>query len=288
MGPQSATLTLDIEGQHVTTQIDRQWPGGRHLQSDPRAGAARGQARALPSARGDRRHRRAGGSFGAAVGGGAVVHRQGRRSRYAGRVGQGLSRRAQQAHEQTQTGHRASRTAFIRPTSANRLRISRLKRRAAPRKEDAAFVISVHGFQSGSVWNPVNHSFVRNLFAFGAKLFAIASGRLPTHKQRGIQEMKIAACAGVDRVRDVCLLSNGSSAQAREAVECQWRAGSQLATSVNIAPHQERAQAHPGARAILASGRKRVARSRPPAGQQTQNAGLMRRISHRVVSVVLD
>ena len=46
---------------------DRQRPGGRDLQCDPRAGAARGGAGALPGACGDRGHRRAGRSLGAAV-----------------------------------------------------------------------------------------------------------------------------------------------------------------------------------------------------------------------------
>ncbi len=53
--------------------IDRQRPGRRDLQRHPRAGAARGQARALPGACGDRGHRRAGRSLGA-----AVVERAGR------------------------------------------------------------------------------------------------------------------------------------------------------------------------------------------------------------------
>ena len=82
--------------------IDRQRPGGRDLQRDPRAGAARGQARALPGACGDRGHRRAGRSLGAAVGGRPLLYRQGRRPRHAGGFGQGLSRRAQQADQQAQ------------------------------------------------------------------------------------------------------------------------------------------------------------------------------------------
>ena len=44
MGPQSATLSLDIEGKHVTDPGDRQWSGGRYLQGDPRSGAARRKA----------------------------------------------------------------------------------------------------------------------------------------------------------------------------------------------------------------------------------------------------
>ena len=83
--------------------IDRQRSGRRHLQGDPRAGAARGEARTLPGACGDRGHRRAGGSLGAAVGRGPLLHRQGRRSRHAGGLGQGLSRRAQQADQQAQS-----------------------------------------------------------------------------------------------------------------------------------------------------------------------------------------
>ena len=46
--------------------VDRQRPGGRDLQRDPRAGAARGEARALSGPRRDRGHRRAGRSVGAA------------------------------------------------------------------------------------------------------------------------------------------------------------------------------------------------------------------------------
>ena len=83
---------------------DRQRPGRRDLQRDQGAGAARGDARALPGARGDRRHRRAGGGLGAARRRTARGHRQGRRSRYAGRLRQGLSRRAQQADGQAAAG----------------------------------------------------------------------------------------------------------------------------------------------------------------------------------------
>ena len=32
MGPQTATLTLDIDGQHVNRAVDRQRPGRRDLQ----------------------------------------------------------------------------------------------------------------------------------------------------------------------------------------------------------------------------------------------------------------
>ena len=44
MGPQSATLTLDIDGQHADRAGDRQRPGRCDLQRDQGAGAARGEA----------------------------------------------------------------------------------------------------------------------------------------------------------------------------------------------------------------------------------------------------
>ena len=66
MGPQSATMTLDIDGKHHDRAGDRQRPGGRDLQLHQGAGAARGDARALPGARGHPRHRRAGRGVGAA------------------------------------------------------------------------------------------------------------------------------------------------------------------------------------------------------------------------------
>ncbi len=67
-GPQRATMTLDIDGRSVIEECDRQRPGGCDLQLHQGAGAARGEARALPGARRDRRHRRAGRGVGAARG----------------------------------------------------------------------------------------------------------------------------------------------------------------------------------------------------------------------------
>ena len=67
-GPQRATMKLDIDGQHRDRGVRGQRPGRRDLQLHQGAGAARGEARALPGARRDRRHRRAGRSVGAAVG----------------------------------------------------------------------------------------------------------------------------------------------------------------------------------------------------------------------------
>ena len=68
MGPQSATLTLDIDGNHADRAGDRQRAGGCNLQRHHQAGAAQGQAGAVPGARRDRGHRRAGRGVGAAGG----------------------------------------------------------------------------------------------------------------------------------------------------------------------------------------------------------------------------
>ena len=66
-GPQRATMKLDIEGKHDDRGVRRQRPGRRHVQLHQGDGAARGDARALPGARRDRGHRRAGRGVGAAL-----------------------------------------------------------------------------------------------------------------------------------------------------------------------------------------------------------------------------
>ena len=102
MGPQSATLTLDIEGKHITTQstgngpVDAIFKAIRELVPHEaklelyqvHAVTEGTDAQAEVSVRLSES--------------GPLLHRQGRRSRYAGGVGQGLSRRAQQAHQQAQ------------------------------------------------------------------------------------------------------------------------------------------------------------------------------------------
>ena len=65
-GPQRATMKLDIDGQQRDRGVRGQRPGRCDLQLHQGAGAARGQARALPGARRDRGHRRAGRGVGAA------------------------------------------------------------------------------------------------------------------------------------------------------------------------------------------------------------------------------
>ena len=73
MGPQRATLTLDIEGEHVDDAATGNGPVDAIFNAIKRAGAARGDARALSGARRDRRHRRAGRGVGAAGGSGRSV-----------------------------------------------------------------------------------------------------------------------------------------------------------------------------------------------------------------------
>ncbi len=67
-GPQSATLTLDIDGVRQTCQATGNGPVDAHFQRHPRSGAAYRQTGALSGPRRHRRHRRAGGGLGAAVG----------------------------------------------------------------------------------------------------------------------------------------------------------------------------------------------------------------------------
>ena len=104
MGPQSATLTLDIDGKHVTTQSTGNGPvdaifNAIHALVPHEAKLELYQVHAVTE-----------GTDAQAevsvrlVGGRPLGHRQGRRSRHAGRVGQGLSRRAQQADQQAQPG----------------------------------------------------------------------------------------------------------------------------------------------------------------------------------------
>ena len=76
---------------------DRQRAGRCDLQCDPRARPASGGARSLPGACGDRRDGRAGGSLGAAQRGRQDGDRQGRRSRYDGRLGARLCCGVEQA-----------------------------------------------------------------------------------------------------------------------------------------------------------------------------------------------
>ena len=75
----------------------RQRPGRRDLQRHPRDRAAHRQAVALPGPRGDRGHRRPGRGLRQAGGGRQVGDGARRRSRYAGRLGQGLHLGDQQA-----------------------------------------------------------------------------------------------------------------------------------------------------------------------------------------------
>ena len=122
-GPQLATLTLDIDGVHQHCPVPRQRAGRRDLQRHPGAGAARCAAGALPGARGDRGHRRAGGGFGAPGRGRQVRHRQGGRPRHAGRFRAGLSRRAEQPDEQARSHDRRREAAALDRAARRNLKV---------------------------------------------------------------------------------------------------------------------------------------------------------------------
>ena len=106
----------DADARHGRRQaadraVHRQRPGGCHLQRHPQAGAAQGQARALPGARRHRGHRRAGRGVGAARGRGRGRPRRDRargRPRHAGGERQGVSLRPQQAVRQARPPARAA------------------------------------------------------------------------------------------------------------------------------------------------------------------------------------
>ena len=76
-------------------------PGRRHLQRDPAAGAAQGDACPVPDPRGDRGHRRAGRGHRAAGGERQDGQRPGRRDRHDSRVGAGLCHGVKQTFSET-------------------------------------------------------------------------------------------------------------------------------------------------------------------------------------------
>ena len=76
IGPQSATLTLDIEGDHKTVQSTGNGPVDAIFNAIKALIAARGEAGALPGARRDGGHRRAGRGVGAARGPTAAASRR--------------------------------------------------------------------------------------------------------------------------------------------------------------------------------------------------------------------
>ena len=96
-GPQKATITLDVDGQHETREATGNGPVDAIFNAIKRDRPARGEAVALPGPRGDRGHRRPGRRLGPARGGRQDRHRPRRRHRHDGRLGQGLCLGAQQA-----------------------------------------------------------------------------------------------------------------------------------------------------------------------------------------------
>ena len=117
MGPQTATLTLDIDGEHVTTQSTGNGP------VDAIFKAIRALVPHEATLELYQVHAVTGGTDAQAevsvrlAEGGPFVHRQGRRSRHVGGVGEGLSRRAQQADSASATRRPRSSGGYIRPTS---------------------------------------------------------------------------------------------------------------------------------------------------------------------------
>jgi hypothetical protein len=97
--------------------------------------------------------------------------------------------------------------------------------------------------------------------------------------------MKMTVCAGVIALATISLLSNGSLAQAREAIDAN---GEQAQTSaINIARIKSVLKLTPAQEpywAPVEEALRELAHQQAPA----DSAGLMRRISHRVVSVVLN
>ena len=120
-GPQSATLTLDIDGDASHRAGDRQRPGGRDLQRHQGAGAARGDARALPGARRDRGHGRAGRGVRAARGGRPHGDGPRRRPRHAGRLRAGLSRALNKLHGEARRRRRSVQQGDLTSRANRRL-----------------------------------------------------------------------------------------------------------------------------------------------------------------------
>jgi hypothetical protein len=160
----------------------------------------------------------------------------------------------------------------------NRLEL-RLKRRAAS-KNDAASSILVVIY----AWNPINHilSAIRSL---SGPNFRLRAGSKPL-KESGISVMKMTVCAGVIALATISLLSNGSLAQAREAIDANGEQA-QTTAAINIARVKNVLKLTPAQEpywAPVEEALRDLARQQVPA----DSAGLMRRISHRVVSVVLN
>lgn len=98
--------------------------------------------------------------------------------------------------------------------------------------------------------------------------------------------MKMTACAGVFALATLGLLSIGSLAQAREIAAAYEEQG-QTTAAINIARIKSVLKLTPAQEpywAPVEAALRDLARQQAPA----ESAGLMRRISHRVVSVVLN
>ena len=104
MGPQTATLTLVIDGQHLTRQAVGNGPVDAIFNAIKGARPPRRDARTLSGARRHRGHRRAGGSLRAAVRERPLGDRARRRPRHDGRLRPRLCGGAGKAHRQAAQG----------------------------------------------------------------------------------------------------------------------------------------------------------------------------------------
>jgi hypothetical protein len=98
--------------------------------------------------------------------------------------------------------------------------------------------------------------------------------------------MRMTVCAAVIALATISLLSNGSLAQAREVTDANGEQA-QTAAAINIARIKSVLKLTPAQEpywAPVEEALRDLARQQAPA----DSAGLMRRISHRVVSVVLN
>ena len=97
MGPQSATITLDIDGEHKTVQATGNGPVDAIFNSIKSVVPHNAVLELYPGERRHRGHRRAGGGFGAAPGERPDPYGPRRRHRHARRLGESLSLGAEQA-----------------------------------------------------------------------------------------------------------------------------------------------------------------------------------------------
>ena len=116
MGPQSATITLDIDGEHRTVQATGNGPVDATFNCIKALVPHEATLELYQVQRRHRGHRRAGGGVGAHLGGRANGDRARGRHRHARRLGQGLRRGAEQALGEARAPPRAGGVGLTRAT----------------------------------------------------------------------------------------------------------------------------------------------------------------------------